>query len=97
MLAIDFVGPEVTGVATVSLMGLDVFGVRQDFLDGHLLAAVRELFAGAWVAAMKDPQSLRIEREFAFDAQAQPPDDNLEGLRSVMQQAFARLGRHIPR
>lgn len=95
-LAIDYRAPQVRGALAASLAGVDVFDVQQDVGRGGLLGAVRELFAGAAVATMKDPRTDRIEREFALDARVAPPADNLEGLRAVLQAAFTGLGRHLP-
>jgi hypothetical protein len=96
-LAIDYDAPRVQGAAAVSLAGVDVFDVRQDLPRRGLLGAVRELFAGAAMASLKDPRTERIEREFAVDVAQPPPQDNLEGVRAVLQAAFAGLGRYLPK
>ena len=95
-LAVDYEAPHLTGAAAASLAGVDVFDVQQDLPRRGLLGAVRELFAGATVASMKDPRTDRIEREFAIDARLPPPQDNFEGLRAVLQAALTDLGRYLP-
>jgi len=95
-LSLDYAPPRVRGAAGVSLAGVDVFDVQQDVGRGRgLFAAVRELFAGAAVAGMKDEDG-RIEREFAIDAAVEPEDDNLASLRAVLHAALADLGRYLP-
>ena len=96
-LALDWAPPRVHGVARAILSDVDVFDVQQDVGERGVLGAVRELIAGAGVALMKEPGSRRIEREFAIDARvADVPDDNFDGLREVLQAAFADLGRYLP-
>ena len=95
-LAVDYEAARIRGAAAASLAGVDVFDVQQDVGGRGLLAAVRELFAGAAVASMKDPRTEHIEREFAIEAQLPPPEDNFEGLRAVLQAALADLGRYLP-
>lgn len=96
-LAVDYEPPRIRGAAAASLAGVDVFDVQQDVgKPGGLMAAVRELFAGAAVASMKDPRTEHIDREFAIDAQLPPPEDNFEGLRAVLQAALTDLGRYLP-
>jgi len=97
-LAVDYADRRASGAAAASLTGVDIFDLQQDVGGKQgLLAAVRELFAGASAALMKDPDDRRIEREFAIDARLdEVPDDNLEGLRAVLHAALADLGRYRP-
>ena len=95
-LAVDYAAPRVSGAATASLAGVDVFDLQQDVGAQGLLSTVRELVAGAAVARMKDPDSGRIEREYRIEADVAPSDDPLEGARAVLQAALLDLGRYLP-
>lgn len=80
----------VRGRFVAVLDDVDVFDAREDFgRDGDgLLAAARELVAGG-VAATR---GRRLEVEQTLDARIELPEDNLEGLRAVLEIAFASLG-----
>ena len=87
-LALDWTPPRVHGAVSASFTGVETSRHSSDARG--MLDAMRD-----WIGAGTGPQ--RIDREFAIDARVDAlPDDNFEGLRALLDAAFAGLGRYLP-